>query len=160
MASRLLSLARGSVRSGRLLALRNYTNGEIAIPLTFSSPNSTFYDNVNVKQVDVSSTTGTFGILPHHVPSIAVLQPGLVTVYETDKTQKYFASSGTVTVNADGTVQILAEEAYPLDMFDAQAARQGLDKCKQQRSSASSDAERAEADIGIELYENLIKALE
>ncbi|CAI8057833.1 ATP synthase subunit delta, mitochondrial, partial [Geodia barretti] len=70
------------------------------------------------------------------------------------------ASSGTVTVNADGTVQILAEEAYPLDMFDAQAARQGLDKCKQQRSSASSDAERAEADIGIELYENLIKALE
>ena len=50
----------------------------------------TFYDNVNVKQVDVSSTTGTFGILPHHVPSIAVLQPGLVTVYETDKTQKYF----------------------------------------------------------------------
>ena len=41
-----------------------------------------------------------------------------------------------------------------------QAARQGLDKCKQQRSSASSDAERAEADIGIELYETLIKALE
>ena len=40
MASRLLSLARGGVRSGRLLALRNYTNGENAIPLTFSSPNS------------------------------------------------------------------------------------------------------------------------
>lgn len=111
-------------------------------PLSFLQ---TFYDSVNVKQVDVSSTTGTFGILPHHVPSIAVLQPGLLTVYETDKTQKYFgelslsfspspphfflhcmlcvllaASSGTVTVNADGTVQILAEEAYSLDMFDVQ----------------------------------------
>ena len=30
------------------------------------------------------------------------------------------ASSGTVTINADSTVQILAEEAYPLDMLDPQ----------------------------------------
>ena len=97
---------------------------------------------MSVKQVDVSSTTGAFGILPHHVPSIAVLQPGLVTVYESDKTQKYFgkwclsrhwscfldyllcfcvaASSGSVTINADSTVQILAEEAFPLDMLDLQ----------------------------------------
>lgn len=50
----------------------------------------TFYDNVSVKQIDVRSTTGAFGILPHHVPSIAVLQPGLVKVYESDKTQNYF----------------------------------------------------------------------
>ena len=80
-----------------------------------------------------------------------------------------------MTVNADGTVQILAEEAFPLDMLDVQvhppshvicklrppqAARQGLDKCKQQRSSAATDTERAEADIGVELYETLIRALE
>ena len=30
------------------------------------------------------------------------------------------ASSGSVTINADSTVQILAEEAYPLDMLDMQ----------------------------------------
>ena len=30
------------------------------------------------------------------------------------------ASSGTVTINADSTVQILVEEAYPLDKLDAQ----------------------------------------
>lgn len=38
----------------------------------------------------MSSTTGSFGILPMHVPSIAVLKPGLVTVYEEEKTVKYF----------------------------------------------------------------------
>ena len=32
----------------------------------------------------------------------------------------YTASSGTVTINADSTVQILAEEAHPLDRFDPQ----------------------------------------
>ena len=30
------------------------------------------------------------------------------------------ASSGTVTINSDGTVQILVEEAAPLDNFDLQ----------------------------------------
>ncbi len=44
-----------------------------------------YYDNVDVKQVDVSSMTGTFGILPGHVPIIAVLKPGLLSVYESDK---------------------------------------------------------------------------
>lgn len=29
-------------------------------------------------------------------------------------------SSGSVTINADSSVQILAEEAYPLDQFDLQ----------------------------------------
>ena len=49
---------------------------------------------MNVKQVDVSATTGSFGILPNHVPAVAVLKPGLVTVYEEDnKTSKYFGKS-------------------------------------------------------------------
>ena len=109
-------------------------------PPTSSAQN--FYNNVEVKQVDVSSTTGTFGILPNHVPAISVLKPGLVVVYEQDdKQNKFFgmlnysmfhimvhlcfllshiASSGTVTINADSTVQILVEDAYPLDMLDAQ----------------------------------------
>ena len=49
-----------------------------------------FYNNVSVKQVDVFSTVGAFGILPNHVPSIAVLKPGQLTVHEQDKTAKYF----------------------------------------------------------------------
>lgn len=97
-----------------------------------------------MKQVDVNSTTGTFGILPNHVPTISVLKPGLVVVYEQDdKKNKFFgksiphaclivllfypcylalcaASSGTVTINADSTVQILVEDAYPLEQLDAQ----------------------------------------
>lgn len=43
-----------------------------------------------MKQVDVTSTTGTFGILPNHVPAISVLKPGLISVYEDDKIQKFF----------------------------------------------------------------------
>ena len=35
-------------------------------------------------------------------------------------------SSGAVTVNADCTVQVLAEEAHPLDRFDAQVGGMNL----------------------------------
>lgn len=49
-----------------------------------------FYSNTDVKQVDVTTTSGTFGILPFHVPAIAVLKPGLMTVYEEDNKQNKF----------------------------------------------------------------------
>ena len=41
-----------------------------------------------------------------------------------------------------------------------QAARSGLEKCQQKVGSATSEADRAEAQIGVELYEALVKALE
>merc|ERR1719432_730808 len=75
---------------------------------TFAAPNA-----ASVKQVDVPSFSGSFGILPSHVASLAVLKPGVVTVYEDDgATKKFFVSSGSITINDDSSVQILAEEAH------------------------------------------------
>lgn len=66
-----------------------------------------FYDSASVKQVDVPSFSGAFGILPKHVPTLAVLKPGVVTVFENDgKVKKIFVSSGTVTINEDSSVQV------------------------------------------------------
>ena len=41
-----------------------------------------------------------------------------------------------------------------------QAARSGLEKCQAKVSSAASEEERAEAQVGVELYETLVKTLE
>uniref|UniRef100_T1GDT1 Uncharacterized protein n=1 Tax=Megaselia scalaris TaxID=36166 RepID=T1GDT1_MEGSC len=90
-----------------------------------------------------------------------VLKPGVVQVYENDgKTSKYFVSSGTVTVNNDSSVQVLAEEAHPIDSLDAAECRQVLSQCQQQLSSAQTDLARAEANIAIECAEALVKAAE
>ena len=50
----------------------------------------TFYSEVDVKQVDVTTTTGSFGILPSHVPTLATLKPGLLTVHDEGGATKYF----------------------------------------------------------------------
>ena len=50
-----------------------------------------FYNKVVVKQVDVPGVTGSFGILPEHVPTIANLKPGVVAITEEDGgMKKYF----------------------------------------------------------------------
>lgn len=66
-----------------------------------------FYEAASVKQVDVPSFSGSFGILPKHVPTLAVLKPGVVTVFENDgAVKKIFVSSGTVSINDDSSVQV------------------------------------------------------
>ena len=119
-----------------------------------------FYSEVGVTQVDVPSTSGSFGILPSHVPLISVLKPGVVTVFDSGKTEKYFVSSGTITVNQDSSAQILAEEAAPLADLDINAAKQGLEAAQMQLSSSSSEVDQAKAIISVEFHEAMIKALE
>ena len=126
---------------------------------TLAAPNGVHYDAANVKQVDVPSFSGAFGILPKHVPSLAVLKPGVVTVYEQDgAAKKFFVSSGSVTINEDSSVQILAEEAHKLEDLDANAARQALSDAQSELNSASGEEAKAEAQIAVEVAEELVKA--
>lgn len=47
-----------------------------------------------MKQVDVPTLTGAFGILPAHVPTLQVLRPGVVTVFSDDGSSvKYFGET-------------------------------------------------------------------
>lgn len=134
-----------AIRSARLLASQGMRAMQARayseeMSFTLAAANATFYNNANVKQVDVPSFSGSFGILPKHVPTLAVLKPGVVTVYEQDGTQKrVFVSSGTITVNEDSSVQVLAEEAQPVENLDAAAAREILQKSQSQLSSATDE---------------------
>ncbi|XP_060081517.1 ATP synthase subunit delta, mitochondrial-like [Ylistrum balloti] len=131
------------------------------MPLSFASPNAIYYNNTNVKQIDVPGMNESFGILATHVPLITVLQPGVMTVKEEDGTaKKFFVSSGSVTINKDSTVQILAEEAYPLDNLDLQAINSGLVEAQNNLKAATTDRARAEAQVAVTCYEAMSKAVD
>ncbi|NP_001087284.1 ATP synthase F1 subunit delta L homeolog [Xenopus laevis] len=135
--------------------------GAPAMSFTFASSTQVFYSGASVKQVDVPTLTGMFGILPAHVPTLQVLRPGLVTVFSDDGVAtKYFVSSGSVTVNADSSVQLLAEEAVTLDMLDLSTAKSNLEKAQAELQSAGDEAAKAEALINVEASEAIVKALE
>merc|ERR1712203_794923 len=141
-------------------SLSDLKEGNVRDAFTFAAPNGVHYKDASVKQVDVPSFSGSFGILPDHVPALAVLAPGVVTVIEdSGDAAKFFVSSGTVTINDDSSVQILAEEAHSLDAFDANAAKAALDEATAAANAAGDDAAKAEAQIAVEVADALVKAL-
>ena len=102
---------------------------------------------------------GHFGILPHHVPTIAILVPGTISITnEAGDVAKYFVSSGTATIHADSSVQILAEEICAVADIDDGAVRAGLEAAQGKLSSASSEADKAAAQIEIDVYQSMISA--
>nr|XP_046158150.1 ATP synthase subunit delta, mitochondrial [Oncorhynchus gorbuscha] len=159
MAARFLRRSIPVLRQARCYA--DVPSGSSQMSFTFASPTQVYFKEASVKQVDVPTLTGAFGILPAHVPTLQVLRPGVVTVFNDDgSAAKFFVSSGSITVNADSSVQLLAEEAFPLDQLDVAAAKANLEKAQSEMASASDEAARAEVQINIDANEAIVKALE
>jgi len=153
---------RVSVSLQQILLRRGYAaagGGSNEMAFTFAAPYQVYYNKAAIKQVDVPSFSGAFGILPNHVPTLAVLKPGVLSVIEGDNSiKKFFVSSGSITVNEDSSVQILAEEAVPLEMIDPSAAQQELSTAQQELSRATGEKEKAIAQISVEVAEALVAA--
>ncbi|OWF34897.1 ATP synthase subunit delta, mitochondrial-like [Mizuhopecten yessoensis] len=145
----------------RVIASAPTNRGYADMPFSFASPNAIYYNSQNVKQVDVPGLNETFGILPTHVPLVTVLQPGVMSVIEeSGTTKKFFVSSGSVTINKDSTVQILAEEAYPLENLDSQAIKAGLAEAQKNAQAASTERGKVEAQIAVSCYEAMSRAVD
>uniref|UniRef100_A0A7E4V9H1 F-ATPase delta subunit n=1 Tax=Panagrellus redivivus TaxID=6233 RepID=A0A7E4V9H1_PANRE len=160
----MFSLARSARAIARIIPKRTYAApaaaGSEELQLSLSSPSAAYYSNTVVKQVDVPTLAGTVGILANHVPTLGVLKPGVVQVTELDgTTQKLFVTSGTLSMNIDGTVQVLAEEAIKVEEIDEAKARSELDSANRKAAEGGSEVERAEAQIRAEVAEALVKAV-
>jgi F-type H+-transporting ATPase subunit delta len=115
-----------------------------------------------VAQVDmviVPATSGQMGVLPGHVPTIAELKPGVMSVHEGSDVKQYFVSSGFAFVHANSVADIVAIEAVPLDRLDPEEVRKGVQEYAQKVTSAKDELERAEAQIGLEVHSALQGAL-
>ena len=79
----------------------------------------TFHGNVD--QVDVPGLEGDFGVFADHAPTVALMRPGILTVYAGGSQQQYVVLGGFVEVSADGSMTVLAETAATVDDFDRDA---------------------------------------
>lgn len=109
--------------------------------------------------VIVPAATGQMGVLPGHVPTITELKPGIFTVHEGSDVTKYFLSGGFAFVHANSVADIMAIEATPLDRIDPNLVQKGLAEFQQKLSTASTDIEKAEAHIGVDVHSALNAAL-
>jgi F-type H+-transporting ATPase subunit delta len=129
--------------------------------LNFRLPHKAVRENERVKMVLVPAETGDFGILPGHVPVVAKLRPGVVTVESKDSVNtKYFVSSGFAFAHADSSVDILAVEAVPVEDLDETVVRKMLSEHTAKFQSAKDDYEKATHQIGIDVSTAMVSAIE
>ncbi|KAG6747898.1 hypothetical protein POTOM_047789 [Populus tomentosa] len=112
-----------------------------------------------VDMVIIPASTGQMGVLPGHVSTITELKPGVLSVHEGNEVKKYFVSSGFAFIHANSIADIVAVEAAPLDQIDTSLVQKGLAEFTQKLSSASTDLEKAEAQIGVDVHSALNAAL-
>ncbi|XP_021280475.1 ATP synthase subunit delta', mitochondrial-like [Herrania umbratica] len=129
------------------------------LTVNFVLPYASELATKEVDMVIVPATTGQMGVLPGHVATIAELKPGVLSVHEGNEVTKYFISSGFAFIHANSLADIIAVEAVPLDQIDASLVQKGIAEFTQKLSSATTDLEKAEAQIGIDVHSALNSAL-
>lgn len=134
------------------------------LSFSFYLPHQVLHQGAEVDMVLLPATTGDFGVMPGHVPAVAQLRPGVVTVHkELDKdVQKYFVSSGFAFVHPDSTADICAVEAVPVDELDPAAITAGLSDYTAKLASAQAkgdDYETAAAQIGVDVFSAMNSAV-
>lgn len=110
------------------------------------------------------AVTGDFGVMPGHVPTMAQLRPGVVSVHtELDKEiKKYFVSGGFAFVHADSTTDVCVVEAVELEHLDKDAVKAGLAEYTAKLGAIQAkgdDYEIAAAQIGVDVYSAMDAAL-
>ncbi|EEF33620.1 ATP synthase subunit delta', mitochondrial [Ricinus communis] len=129
------------------------------LTVNFVLPYASELSTKEVDMVIMPATTGQMGVLPGHVPTIAELKPGILSVHEGNDVTKYFLSSGFAFIHANSVADIIAVEAVPVDHIDPSLVQKGLAEFTQKLSSATTDLEKAEAQIGVDVHSALNSAL-
>ena len=101
------------------------------------------------------SPEGEFGIMRGHIPFLAALVPGLVTVVSGGSRQSYVVPGGFLEASRGGDsddyhVIVLADDAEEAGDIDAAEARRRIEEAKKQADEESHDR-RSEAELAAAL---------
>lgn len=118
--------------------------------------------SIDADMVVIPGAAGDFGVLPAHAPLMALLRPGVISVYQGDRVdRRLFVAGGFAEVNERGCI-VLAENAEPLDEIRPEEARQRLRDAEEDLADAKdkSEAERQPLERAVEVARARVEAAE
>ncbi len=98
--------------------------------------------NDEVEMVSTRTTTGSIGVLAHHTPLLAMLDPTELRLYKSDSDVVSFAQAEGYMQVAHNRVLLLVEEAHPPDELDVGDLRERLQRAESELDLAGDDSER------------------
>jgi len=98
--------------------------------------------NDEVELVSTKTAVGSIGILAHHEPVLAMLDPTELRLYKTESEVVRFAQAEGYLQMADNHLLILVEEAVAPGDLDAGSLRERLQQAERELESAGDDTEK------------------
>src|SRR5262245_53269354 len=93
------------------------------------SPAAMLFTN-EVDQVDLPGVEGDFGVLAGHVPILALLRPGIITVRNSGDIEKFVLMGGFAEFSGS-ELTVLADSASRMDEFDAVSLKARIDEVQE-----------------------------
>lgn len=96
------------------------------INLKIVTPEKVIYQNDQIDQVSIPTTTGEITVLPNHIPLVSILQSGEMVFKENGQDQYFALSGGFLEIKDKNEVIILAdnvERAHEINLEKAEAAK-------------------------------------
>ena len=123
------------------------------------APDRLFYE-CDADMIELATTEGQIGVYPNHIPLTAVLQPGVLRIYETGGEVKTAALiAGFVEILPD-SVMVLAEMVEWLDEIDLKRAEEARIRAERRIAEKATDLNMARAELALKRAVARISAVE
>ena len=111
-----------------------------------------------VEMVSTRTTTGSIGILAHHAPLMAILEPTELRLYKSESDVVRFAQGEGYLQVVDNRALVLVEDAISPDDIDRGAFESRLQEAREAVESAEEHSEeRARAEREVKRYEAFLE---
>ena len=111
-------------------------------PVEILSPEGEVWSG-EVEMVSTRTTVGSIGLLAHHEPVLAMLDPVELRLYESESDVRRFAQGEGYLQVADNRALLLVEEAHPPDELDVSDLQERLKRAESELESAEEGSEAA-----------------
>ncbi len=102
----------------------------------------------DVWQVELPTPNGLMGILPHHIPLISIVSPGVIRIWRrqdiADTDIENIATAGGFVEIDGGRVRLLADSAERAEDIDSLKAQEALERAKKMRAGAHDEISLSE----------------
>jgi F-type H+-transporting ATPase subunit epsilon len=98
--------------------------------------------NDEVEMVSTRTGVGSIGVLAHHAPILAILDPTELRLYKSDSEVLSFAQAEGYMQVANNRAILLVEEALEPDQLDAGDLRERMERAEREAEEAGEDSER------------------
>jgi F-type H+-transporting ATPase subunit epsilon len=105
------------------------------------TPEGKVFDD-DVEMVSTMTTVGSIGVLAHHAPVLAMLDPTELRLYKSETDVVRFAQAEGYMQIGENHALLLVQEAHPPDQLDVSQLREHLQQAESELESAEEDSER------------------